>query len=447
MKWLALPLWITLLVGPITLIAEEQQMTDHQKLAEQLYLDGRFPEAHQQFLLALEQTPDNSQTLHKLGLLSLWNNDTEQALNYLQRAYEHSGWLGRRWPMSAQLAYRIGSAYQRKDDFADAALWYKRAVGPWSLGPLKTVKAMQQQLEAFGTSQPYQISGPTEMHIRFMMLDPLPVVEISINGRGPYTFFIDTGGADLILVDDLAKDLSLDVYGQFTGSFAGGKEGAVKLGRLESVTLGETTVNNLPVHIMGLEGIDDIFGRKIHGAIGTSLLRHFYSTIDYANQQLILRQITDETHIEMDRMASNATTIPFWLVEQHMMMARGHVNDLPDTMLFVDTGLAERGFLISRATQGAAGITLDWSQAKEGMGGGGKVRSVEFTLDKLTLGEGAHSIAKTQVSASISEGDLDIFTGSLGFKVGGLISHDFFKGMGLTMDFEKMRLILQKAKP
>ena len=93
MKWIALSLWVALLTGPMTLMAGEKEMTDHQKQAEQLYHEGRFPEARKQFLLALEQTPDNSQTLHKLALLALWDNDTDQAFNYLNRAYEHSGWL------------------------------------------------------------------------------------------------------------------------------------------------------------------------------------------------------------------------------------------------------------------------------------------------------------------------------------------------------------------
>jgi len=443
MKWISLIQTLLLCIWSATATAGGNNMPDHKQQAEDYYSQGRFPQANKEFLQALDMHPEDSQILLKLGLLALWENRPEQSLKYLHSAYEHSAWLGRTWPMSAQLAYRIGSAYQRKDDFTNAVLWYKRAAGPWPLGPLKTVKALQKQLKAFGTSQPYRISGPVETRLRFVMLDPLPVVEISLNGRGPYTFFIDTGGAELILVDDLAKELGLQVYGEFSGSFAGGKKGLVKLGKLESVTLGETTVKNLPVHIMGLEGIGDIFGRKIDGAIGTSLLRHFYPTIDYANRQLILRPVTDESRTEIDRLAANATSIPFWLVEQHMMMARGHINDVPDTLFFVDTGLAKRGFLISRASQEAAGIAVDWTQAKQGVGGGGKVRSVDFTLDKLTLGEGAHSIVKKQLGASMSEGDLDIFTGALGFKVGGLVSHGFFKGMGLTLDFQKMRLILE----
>ena len=437
---------IVLCLVSTTIVAGEDLMKDNITTADQLYGKGRFTEARAAYELALQAHPDDSQLLQKMGTLALLENNTEQALAYLQQAEQHSGWWGRCWPMSAQRAYRMGSVYQRKDDYANAALWYKRTTGPWAFGPLKQVKAMQRQMEAFGETPPYQIDGPAETRLSFIMLDPLPVVEIHVNGKGPYRFFIDTGGADLILTNRVATKLGVESYGELAGSFAGGKEGAVGLGRIESVTLQEMTVRNLPVHLMELAGIAEIFDTRIDGAIGTSLLRHFYATIHYAESELVLRQITPQSATEMDRLSATGTTIPFWLVEQHMIMARGQVNALPETLFFVDTGLANHGFLISQTTADAAGLSFDWSKATESAGGGGKIRELHFKLDKVTLGSGEQRLSRRQVKASKHQGELAVFTGALGFEVGGLISHDFFKGMGLTMDFAQMRLILNPAE-
>ena len=428
-----------------TSVAGEDLMKDIITTADQLYGQGRFTEARAAYQLALQGHPDDSQLLQKMGTLALWENNTDQATSYLQQAEQHSGWWGRCWPMSAQRAYRMGSVYARKGDYPNAALWYKRATGLWAFGPLKQVKAMQQQMEAFGETLPYQIDGPAETRLSFIMLDPLPVVEIHINDQGPYRFFIDTGGADLILTNRLARKLGVEGYGELSGSFAGGKEGQVGLGKLDSVTLKEITVRNLPVHMMELEGIDEIFNTRIDGAIGTSLLRHFYSTIHYANSELILRQITAQARIEMDKLSATGISIPFWLVEQHMIMARGQVNALPETLFFVDTGLADRGFLIPQTTADAAGLSFDWSKASESSGGGGKIKELHFELDKVTLGAGDQQISKRQVKASKHQGELAIFTGALGFEVGGLISHDFFRDTALTLDVVDMRLILNPA--
>jgi hypothetical protein len=418
-------------------------MTNHQQRAEEFYCQGRFPQAQEQYRLALEKAPQERKVLFNMGLLALWDNKPGQALDFLHRAYEQSSWLERHWPFNAQIAYRIASAYYRQDGFADAALWYRKAAGPWAVGPLKPLKAFQQQAEAFGESRPYQISGPQTTELPFLMLDPLPVVEVSINGHGPYAFFIDTGGGEVIIQSDLARELGIKEYGSFMGEFAANKKGHIGLSRIDSLQLGGTTVRNLPVYLHSLEGTEAIFERKVYGVIGTSMLRHFYSSIDYAGQKLVLRKIDAPARMEMDRLAEKAIAVPFWLIDYHMMMARGHVNELPDTLFFVDTGLAGSGFLLSQETSQALGIKPDWSQAKESSGGGGKVRYLDYTLEGVTLGEGQQGLSRSGVKAQLHEADLAIFQGALGFEVGGLISHDFFRDSTLTLDFEKMRLLIE----
>ncbi|MBD3670464.1 MAG: aspartyl protease family protein [Gammaproteobacteria bacterium] len=426
-----------------TISVEENTMNSHIDKAEQLFKQGHFPEAQAEYLKALQQDPNNNQLLHKLGLLALWENDTKQAIDYLLSSYENSNWLGRRWPLRSQLTYQIGSAYQRRDDYASAAKWYARAVGPWAIGPLKMIQGLQRHAEAFAGTTPYQITGDNISELPFVMLDPLPVVEVSINGQGPYEFFIDTGGADVILRGELAQEFGLPRHGEITGTFAGGKEGKIILSKLEQLGLGGIDIHNLPVHLHKLEGVDEIFQRKIHGVIGTSLLRHFYASIDYRRQKLVLRQKNSGNRKLLDEMASDAINIPFWLIETHMIMARGRINDLPETLLFVDTGLADRGFLISQTTADAAGLSFDWSGARESSGGGGKIRELYFTLDQVTLGTGVNTITQQAVKASIHEGEHPIFKGILGFEVGGLISHDFFRTTRLSFDFDRMQLLIQ----
>ena len=443
MKWTRHLLWVPLLVWTANGIAGETTVDNHQQLAEQYYRQGLFPQAAEQYRIALEDAPTDSQTLFNLGLLALWDNKPDISLDYLHRAYKQSGWLGQHWPFNAQIAYRIASAYYRKDDFAMAAKWYKKAVGPWAVGPLKTLKAFQQQAEAFADSRPYQISGPQQTELPFVMLDPLPVVEVSLNGHGPYAFFIDTGGGEVIIQSELARELGIKETGAFMGEFAANKKGRVGLSRVDSLGLGELTVRNLPVNLHTLEGTEAIFKRKVYGVIGTSLLRHFYSSIDYRHQKLVLRQVKHSTRSEMDQLAKKAIAIPFWLIDYHMMMARGHVDDLSETLFFVDTGLADSGFLLTQKTIHALGIEPEWNRAEESSGGGGKVRYLNIPLDRLTLGTGNQSLTRTQVKAELHESDLAIFQGALGFDVDGLISHDFFKGSTVTLDFTNMRLLIE----
>ncbi len=410
--------------------------------ANSLYQQGLFPQAQAIYEPCLESLPSDPRLLYQLGQLALLNNNNSQAIEYYQQALKHSGWLGRRWPMSSQYAARIAIAYYRQDDFANAARWYMRAAGPIAFGPFKPLRALQRQAEAFGDSQAYVITGPSATEIPFMQLDPLPIVEVSLNGQGPYYFFIDTGGADVLLTQEVADELNVPRRGKIKGDFAAGRPGFLQLGRLERIQIGEIQIANIPVNIHRFDGVDEILQHKIHGVVTTSLLRHFYSTIDYQNRKLVLKQLTSDNAAVIAKDAEAGIAIPFWLSELHMMMARGHINNEPSTLFFVDTGLANHGFAISRWLLEATGIELDWDQATCTTGAGGSFQTVNFSLDSITLGEGKHRYRRHQVSAERHEKDLNIYQGLLGFEVGGTISHGFFRDSSLSFDFRTMRLII-----
>ncbi|KKL64441.1 hypothetical protein LCGC14_2165020 [marine sediment metagenome] len=130
--------------------------------------------------------------------------------------------------------------------------------------------------------------------------------------------------------------------------------------------------------------------------------------------------------------------IPFWMVGDHFMVAWGRVNKSKPLLFFIDTGLAGGGFTCPESTIKEARINLFTDQASIGVGGGGKVQAIPFIVDMLSLG------------AVVEYNVRGVFTGGpslnevLGFQIGGIISHMFFRKYALTFDFVKMRLILQK---
>ena len=77
-------------------------------------------------------------------------------------------------------------------------------------------------------------------------------------------------------------------------------------------------------------------------------------------------------------------------------------------------------------------------QAGEGVGGGGRVKFRLFPTEELSLGPA------TQKGIG---GMLGVFPPNLetkyGFRIGGLISHAFFKPYSVTFDFGGMRILLR----
>jgi hypothetical protein len=148
-------------------------------------------------------------------------------------------------------------------------------------------------------------------------------------------------------------------------------------------------------------------------------------------------------NLEAQAAAGGAKVIPFWLVETHYILAWGTVNHLEPMLFFVDTGLAGTGFTAPEPVLQEAGISVDWTKAQDAVGGGGTVREVDIVIDRLTLGIGVNAVVGEAIQGKVIEHSVPIVGDQLGFHVGGLISHQFFRHYALTLDFTGMRLIVQ----
>ena len=95
-------------------------------------------------------------------------------------------------------------------------------------------------MESFKGQTPYEIQGDGQItHVKFIKTDPLPVVSVHINGGDEVNFFIDTGGSELALDSEFAKELGLPQFGEVQGTFSGGQHADVEQSRIESITLGD----------------------------------------------------------------------------------------------------------------------------------------------------------------------------------------------------------------
>lgn len=429
--------------------ATQEEVKDMIKTAGQLYKEGEFEEAFAIYLKANAADPENRVVLERLGTIALWKNQIESAEKYLKRALRSASWYQGIWPFNVEINARLAMAYYRSDRFEDAAKLFIEAAGPISVGPLRELKAVGKQLALFNGATPYITDGPDITEIKFITTDPLPVVEVSVNGSEPYLFIIDTGGHELIIADDLENKTGIIIGGNLTGEFAGKKKASIGVGKADSIKLGEFTIRNVPVQTLDMASISSVFDRlDIKGVIGTSLLSHFLSTIDYLNGSLILRRKTPDVMKRFNARISSQKSfvLSFWLVETHLMFVWGSVNGLEPMLFLVDTGLADAGFLSSKSILQRAGATIDWSKARVGAGGGGEAKAVEIIVDEVAIGGESGKITKQNVRGVVLEKPLPMFEGQLGFKVGGLVSHQFFRDWALTFDFTKMRMILQKPR-
>src|SRR5207247_9439452 len=127
------------------------------------------------------------------------------------------------------------------------------------------------KLESFKGQKPYDLQGNGESALlKFVRTEPLPIVNVRVNGGDEVTFFIDTGGSEVALDTDFAKELAVPQFGGVQGTFSGGQHAQVQLGRIESLAVGDWTIKNLPTAMLPLRQLSKGFGvKQIDEIIGT----------------------------------------------------------------------------------------------------------------------------------------------------------------------------------
>src|SRR5258708_1818527 len=90
---------------------------------------------------------------------------------------------------------------------------------------------------------------------------PLILLPVHVNDRGPFDFILDTGAGTSLLSSELAKQLETKVIGSKEGQSAGGKV-SVSLAKVESIAVGETKLHDVDVGVVDLAQIGKTVGAK-----------------------------------------------------------------------------------------------------------------------------------------------------------------------------------------
>lgn len=404
--------------------------------ADQLFKAGKFAEAGDLYKQIVAQNPNDDSAILWLGRIALLSNKLDEAQNWLQRALALD-------PSDTDAPILLAEAYYRRDDF-------QRAAASLSGVDVANSKLIIEQyptlnvakLESFKGETPYELHGEGDVtRLKFVNTGPLPVVSVRVNGGDEVTFFIDTGGSEVGLDTDFAKELGLPNFGKVQGTFSGGEQAEVGQSRIEQLTLGTWTVKNVPVMTLPFRQLSAGLGvKRIDGVIGTTLFYHFLATLDFPNGELVLRRKTPESLAEFAAEPSGkSVAVPIWMASDHFMVGWGRVETLPPTLLFVDTGLAGAGVKLADPVIKAAGIKLEEDKAYSGAGAGGTLKIVPYTVNRLSFGD----IEEENVPG-LYDGPFP-WENTFGFHLAGMVGHDFFKPYAVTFDFATMQIYLRRA--
>src|SRR6476620_2676428 len=402
--------------------------------ANRLFQAGKFAEAAKVFSQIVTQNPKDYSAIVQLGRIALLSNRLNDAQKWLEKAITLQ-------PGNTDPKVMLAEAFYRRDDFQKAAA----ALNGVDVSGNKLIREQYPtlnvaKLESFKGQTPYELTGNgTSTRVKFVKTDPLPLLNVRVNGGKEVTFFIDTGGSEVTLDTEFAKELGVPQFGAVQGTFSGGQHAEVQIGRIESLTVGDWTVKNVPTAMLPLRQLSEGFGvKQIDGIIGTTLFYHFLTTIDYPRGELVLRRKDAKSLEEFKKSPGKRVVVPIWMASDHFMVGWGRVETLPPSLLFVDTGLMGAGVKLAESVIKEAGIQLEENRAAQGAGGGGTLRIVPYTVHQVSLGD-----IKEENVQGVYDGPFP-FENTYGFYLAGMVGHEFFRPYAVTFDFQNMQIFLQR---
>jgi predicted aspartyl protease len=402
--------------------------------AGQFFQAGKFSEAGKLSSQIVTQNPKDYSAILQLGRIALLSNRLDDAQKWLEKAIALK-------PNDNDPKVMLAEVFYRGDNFQKSAASLKGV-------DVSSNKLIREQyptlnvamLESFKGQTPYELHGDgTTTRVKFVKTDPLPIVNVRVNGGKEVTFFIDTGGSEVTLDTDFAKELGVPKFGGVQGTFSGGQHAEVQIGRIESLTVGDWTVKNVPTAMLPLRQLSEGFGvKQIDGIIGTTLFYHFLTTMDYPHGELVLRRKDAKNLEEFNKSPGKRVVVPIWMGGDHFMVAWGRVETLPPSLLFIDTGLMGAGVKLAESVIKEAGIKLEENRAAQGAGGGGTLRIVPYTVHQVSLGD-----IKEENVQGVYDGPFP-FENTFGFYLAGMVGHEFFRPYAVTFDFQNMQTYLQR---
>jgi len=156
------------------------------------------------------------------------------------------------------------------------------------------------------------------------------LTSVRVNGRGPYTFFLDTGAGASCLNAALAESLGLPSAGAVEARGVSGST-TVSYVRVDSLAIGGATLLSQTLVALPLEEIGTLMEASIDGILGYDFFSRFAVRIDYEKKIVSLAAPDAFTP------PAGVEPLPITL-ESNVPAVRGVVNGRHDGLFRIDTG-------------------------------------------------------------------------------------------------------------
>lgn len=276
------------------------------------------------------------------------------------------------------------------------------------------------------------VDGAVSDTVPFRLLNNHVYVEAMVNGKGPYTFIVDTGGHTL-LSPRVVTEVGLESLGKSETSGAGEKTAPSGYAHYREIAIGKARLRDqvgftIQIYEPAVEGI------QVDGMIGFEYFSRFAVRLDYGAQTMTTTQFA---HFDGNEAG---TAVPFKFYD-HLPQVTGTIDGLP-ALFDIDTGsraeidickpFVVRHKLRDKYVKGVSAIT--------GWGVGGPGRSYVARIPSLTF----PGVKVDDVVAGLSEAKGGSFSDA---NFDGNIGSGFLKRFVVTFDYPHQVMYLKRLVP
>jgi hypothetical protein len=274
--------------------------------------------------------------------------------------------------------------------------------------------------------------GKTSTTLPFDLIDNRIVINVMLNGQGPFRLIFDSG-AGAVISPEVAHSLGLKIENLQTGA------GGVGEGRVER---GETTVSRievgdirLPAEEFGVISFSDskyVFGaNRIDGILGYPLFKRLVVRIDYERKQITFTEASGFVY------KGSGAIVPIDF-DYHLPLIKGELDGVPGVFV-IDTG-ARSSLILYGPFVEQNNLREKYKASFEGVTGwgiGGPVRSQIVRVKTLRLG----SVEVQNLIARLSLQKSGALTSA---NRAALVGPDVLKQFTTIFDYSRQRIIFEK---
>ncbi len=404
----------------------------HALIGAALMRVGVLPEATVAFQRALKSDPNEPLALAGVAELDMYAGDLRLSVQHAQSAVSRS-------PREPDFLYLLGQSAARQERFDVAADAYDRylSVAPDVDSDRRArIRGLVQLYRRLSGRNLYLVGGNRTVDVPISLTDSrLPVIDVMVNGKGPFHFVIDSGAGFVVVSEEIARKLKIRpvAAGGTSRGVSGTGRFNIVYGVIDRLEIGTVSVESIPTYI---RKVLDPGKQHIDGYVGLSVLSNFKVSVDYEHRVLEMRP----KDAVFEPIGEDDVVVPYRMTNGGMMSISVDIGKEVPLNFIVDTGASST--VVSRRAFDKFDLA---AKQHKGVGvrvvgaGGVTENAPVIVLDKLMI-NGSPNVQEF-VRAIVL--DLDPINETAGFEQGGIIGSDLLRLYRVEFDFDRGTVVLR----